>query len=140
MREQFGNIGFRIRIQGDESVYPGWQPQVAQVKRMIPGSGVMVRQLIAKMPAAISLRLVLDSCDDYMALQAMLGRTSTLVLRSRFTNARGTTTHEDGETWEYLTNTTLDGLGAPLFEIGGEVEVSATFERAFDPGNGRAES
>lgn len=138
MREQFGNVRFDVLIQGNENVYPGWKPNIRQVKRMIPGSGLMARQLMGKGPSAISLRLELDSFDDYMALQAMLGRTSTLVLRSRFTNARGTTLYEDGVAWEYLDWTTLDDLSEPFYEIAGAVEATATFERAFDTGNGRA--
>lgn len=138
MREQFGTVGFYVRIQGSEDVYPGWKPNIRQAKRMIPGSGLMVRQLMGTGPSSISLLLALDSFSDFMQLQAMLGQTSTLVLRSRFTNVRGTTLHEDGETWEYLDWTTLDDLGEPHFEIDGAVEVVATFERAFDTATGGA--
>lgn len=138
MREKFGTTSFSVLIQGDEPVYPAWQPNALQAKRMVPGSNVLVRQLMGFAPASITLRIVLDSHRDYMALQANIGRTSTLVLRSRFTNARGTTEFHDGEQWENLNNTTLDALGAPRFEIDGSVEVLATFERAFNPGNGRA--
>ena len=138
MREKFGNISFTVLIQGDEDVYPGWQPNVLQVKRQIPGSGLLVRQLMGYGPSFITLRLDLDSRADYMALQAMIGKTSTLVLRSKFTNAVGRTYHDDGEEWEYLDWTTLDALSPPSIEIGGAVEATATFERAFNPANGRA--
>lgn len=138
MREKFGTTSFHVLIQSDEDVYPGWQMRALQVKRMVPGSNVMIRQFMGTEPATLTLWLTLDSHRDYMALQANLGRTSMLVLRSRFTNARGTTTYHDGVEWEYLNNTTLGALGAPRFEIDGSVEAIATFERAFNPGNGRA--
>lgn len=139
MREQFGTVGFRIRRTPGEGLHPGWEPIVVQVKRLIPGSGVFSRQLIGKGMAKVTLLCRFDSVSDYMAMQALLGRTSTLVLRHRFTNVRGRTLYEDEETWEYLDNTTLDELSKPKYEISGMVEATATFERAFDPGNGRAD-
>lgn len=138
MRERFGSVGFVIRRELGDSLHPGWEVQVGQVKRMVPGSGLMIRQLITTGPARLSLRIRLDSLDDYLAMQAMLGRTSTLVLLNQFTNARGRTLFEDGCTWEYLDDTTLDELGPPKYELSGRIEAIATFERAFEPATGRA--
>lgn len=138
MREKFGNVPFTIRRDIGEGLHPGWEMQIRQVKRAIPGSGITIRQMMGSDLARVTLRLRMDSMDAYLAMQAMLGRTSTLVLRSRFSNARGRTLFEDEETWEYLDGTTLDQLGPPKYEISGRVEVVATFERAFDPGTGRA--
>ncbi len=140
MREMFGSVGFRIRIQGNEAVYPGWELATRIVERMIPGSGEMARydMGLGMAMATVTLTLHLDSFDDYMALQAKLNRADTLVLRSRYTNARGTSTHADGDLWEYLDGTTLVSLSPPSFEIGGAVEVVATFRRPFNPATGKA--
>ncbi len=136
-REQFGNVGFAVLIQGDEEVYPGWQPQIRMVKRAIPGSNEIARYNMGAGPSTIALRLELDSHAAFMALQAKLKTLDTLVLRSRFTNSRGITEHDRGERWEMLPDTLLDLLSAPSYRIDGAVEVMATFERVFDPRTGR---
>lgn len=140
MREMYGSVGFGVLIRGDEQVYPGWELATRIVERMIPGSGEMARYDMGggMAMATVTLRLDLDSFDDYMALQAGINREDTLVLRSRYSNARGTTKNEDGDLWEYLDGTTLVSLGAPAYEIGGAVEVVATFRRPFDLATGRA--
>lgn len=134
----FDDIRFTILITGREDVYPGWRFAPTIVTRHIPGSNRAIVQHMGTPPASLSLRLEMADVDAYRALLARIGTVGSLVLLADFTSARGAVWHEHDRDYERLDDVLLAGLADEAFRVGGEVEVTATFQRAMNPLTGKA--
>lgn len=121
---------FRVEIQGQEDVYPDWQPVMLESTRQIAGTSSFETQVMGFGPARITLFVVFDCRADYRRFLAKVGTVATLSLLAGFTSHEGPIRTHLGRDYEQFRDTLLLAPANVQNRVGGAVECLATFQRA----------
>lgn len=135
----FEGVTFRVMADGS-GVYPDWAHPPIRPTFHIPNSNRTVVQHMGRGEATLTLRVEIDSMDEYRDLCALQGTTGTLTLLAGFTRAVGSDPyHLDGRDYEDLDSVELVDIGRVAIAPGAEyVACDVTFARAMDPLTGEA--